>query len=248
MNVFITGGSSGLGLTLAKLYLADGHRVGICDLDGESYKKVYKEGEISFYQVNVVDRDRICNAVADFASDGGLDLIIANAGLATGVKSTIPDFDKGRAIIDVNLTGVWNTFEAASKIMLPQKKGHLVAISSLAALNGFPGTAIYSATKAAVKVLCESLHVDLRHSGIDVSAICPGFLQTPFTDINAHPMPFRLPIEKAAKMIKRGIEKKKIAYLLPWQMATIATILHTIPRSWYAWLMRSKLFNFSSSS
>lgn len=248
MNIFITGGTTGIGLALAKLYLEEGHRVGICGRNIEKFpveiKNKYKL--LKSYQVNVVNREELRAAILDFVDGGDLDIIIANAGRSVGAKSKTPQFSVANDIIDINVKGVLNTFEIALELMLPKKKGQLVATASVAGFMGLPGAGAYSASKAAVLKLCESYAIDLKKFGISVTAIAPGFIDTPLTQQNNHKMPFLMSSEKAARLIKSAIEKRKVLYLFPLRMKIIVTILEKMPRSWYRYLMGIKMFNYSS--
>jgi short-subunit dehydrogenase len=123
-----------------------------------------------------------------------------------------------------------------------------VAISSIAGYNGLPGVSAYSATKAAVQRLCESLHLDLRQFNIHVTAICPGFVETPLTATNRHSMPFLVKAPKAAKLISRAIDKKKMVYAFPFFFATFVRILGILPRTWYRAFMSLKAVNYSKES
>jgi short-subunit dehydrogenase len=247
VNIFITGGTTGIGLALAKLYLEEGHRVGVCARNLEKFpveiKNKYKL--LKCYQVDVVNREELRAAILDFSA-GNLDIIFANAGRSVGAKSKTPQFSVANDIIDINVKGVLNTFETALELMLPHKKGHLVATASVAGFMGLPGAGAYSASKAAVLKLCESYSIDLKKFGIDVTAIAPGFIDTPLTQKNNHKMPFIMSSEKAAKLIKRAIEKKKVLYVFPLRMKILVALLEKMPRSWYRTLMGLKFLNYSS--
>ena len=247
MNIFITGGTTGIGLALAKLYLEEGHRVGICARNMSKFpveiKNKYKL--LACYEVDVTKREDLYKAINDFAPTE-LDIVIANAGRSVGVKSKTPQFSVANEVIDINVKGVLNTFDIALEIMMPRKKGHLVATASVAGFVGLPGAGAYSASKAAVLKLCESYSLDLRKWGIDVTAIAPGFVDTPLTQKNNHKMPFMMSAEKAAKLIKRAIEKKKVLYVFPFRMKIAVAFLDKMPRSWYRMLMNIKMFNYSS--
>ena len=246
MNIFITGGTTGIGLALAKLYLEEGHRVGICARNLSKFpveiRNKYKL--LSCYEVDVTNREELHKAINDFAPVE-LDMVIANAGRSVGVKSKTPQFSVANEIIDINVKGVLNTFDIALEIMLPRKKGHLVATASVAGFMGLPGAGAYSASKAAVLKLCESYSLDLRRHGINVSAIAPGFIDTPLTQKNNHKMPFLMSAEKAAKLIKRALEKKKVLYVFPFRMKIVVSILDKMPRSLYRMLMNLKFLNYS---
>ena len=246
MKVFITGATTGIGLEVAKLYLSEGHQVALCGRElgklPSEFEPIYPKSKL--YQVDVLEKEKLASFITEF-SQGELDLVIANAGISMGVKSRLPDFDSWRRVIDTNIHGVINTFEPALKIMIPKKKGHLVAMSSVAGFNGLPGAGPYSASKAAVKTFSESLSIDLKREGIDVTTICPGFIDTPLTRKNPHPMPWLMDVTKGAKLIKKAIDKKKAIYLFPWQMKIVVLFLSYLPRSLYKFIMTVKLFNFS---
>lgn len=246
-SVFITGGTTGMGLELAKIYLKAGWKVGVCGRDPLKFKEgfAYLDGELHYFQVDVTNREALQKAIADFSSSIGLDLLIASAGISFPHKTKIPDFERSYYMVQVNLLGVMYAFEAALKVMLPKKSGHLVAISSVAGFNGLPGVSAYSATKSAVTKYCESLSLDLSDYGIDVTSIHPGFVDTPLTRVNPHPMPFKQTASEAAKKIARAIEKKKMHYSFPFAFSLVVKFLSLLPRTWYKRLMKIKLFNFS---
>ena len=231
---------------MAKLYLEEGHRVGICARNLSKFpseiRNKYKE--LHCYEVDVTNREELYHAIYDF-SPVELDMVIANAGRSVGVKSKTPQFSVANEIIDINVKGVLNTFDIALEIMLPRKKGHLVATASVAGFMGLPGAGAYSASKAAVLKLCESYSLDLKRHGINVSAIAPGFIDTPLTQKNNHKMPFLMSAEKAAKLIKRALEKKKVLYVFPFRMKIVVSILDKMPRSLYRLIMNLKFLNYS---
>lgn len=243
MRIFITGGSTGIGMYLARLYLKEGHEVGVCARSQEKFDRSFADLDpeerkhLQFFSVEVTEREKMLQCIQKF-SQAGLDLIIANAGISMGQKSAVPDFLRARAVIETNVLGVLNTFEGALPLFMKQKGGHLVAIASVAGLAGFPGTAAYSASKSAVITLCETFSIDLHQYGITTSCICPGFIDTPLTQSNTHAMPFLLSLETGARLIKRAIDQKKEFYAFPWQMKILTGILYHLPRTCYRKLMR----------
>lgn len=251
MNIFITGGTSGMGAALALSYLKDGHTVGVCGRSVERFTKAKESlfGEYSknlfFYQADVSDYQQLKTAVEKFVGTGKLHLMVAGAAIPTGKKSRVPNFAVAEEMLKINGLGVLNTFHVAFDLMR-ESGGQVAAISSVAAFNGFPGVAPYSASKAFVKNLCESYGLDWLHFGINVTCICPGFVDTPFTQINNHKMPFLMSAEKAASLIKTAIERKKFLYVFPWRMYLIVVIFSIIPRSLYRRVMTLKMFNYSS--
>lgn len=247
MKVFITGGTTGLGLELARKYRTDGWLVGVCGRDlSKLPEDVANDEMIKGYSADVKDRARMREVIEEFAQ-GELDLIIANAGRSVGKKTTMPDFEASRDVIEINVMGVLNTFEPAIELMIKQNRGHIVAIASVAGMVGLPGAAPYSASKAAVLKLCESYSLDLKRFNIDVTVIAPGFVDTPLTRKNNHPMPFLMDAPKAARLMKAAIDKKKVRYLFPWQMKLVMETLSRLPRCLYRRIMGIKKFNYSSN-
>lgn len=245
--VFITGGTTGIGMELAKYYLGKGWKVGVCGRDRHKFDEnfIAHRDNVTFYQVDVSERSDIKAAIADFSKSIGLDLLIANAGIGYKLKTKLPDFEYSYKMVQVNLLGVMYSFEAALDVMIPRGKGQLVAVSSVAGYNGLPGVSAYSATKAAVQKYAESLHLDLKQFNINVTTICPGFVDTPLTQANHHPMPFMMKAPKAARLIARAIEKKKMIYAFPFFFASVVRILSMLPRTWYRFIVSKKMFNYS---
>ena len=246
-SVFITGGTTGIGMELAKLYLSQGWKVGVCGRDRKKFEENFTahRDNISFYGVDVSERTELKAAIADFSKSIGLDLLIANAGIGYKFKTKLPDFEYSYKIVHINLLGVMYSFEAALEVMIPSGKGQLVAMSSIAGYNGLPGVSAYSATKAAVQKYAESLHLDLKPFNITVTTICPGFVVTPLTESNHHSMPFIMKAPKAAALIARAIEKKKMIYAFPFIFASIVRMISMLPRTWFRFIMTKKIFNYS---
>jgi len=242
-SIFITGATTGIGFELAKLYVKEGYRVGVCGRDLSKLADPYRS-RFSCYEVSVTDEQKLRESIEDFAK-GGLDIIMANAGISHGSKTKMPNFAATRRIFDINVYGVFNTFAPAIDIFAKQGHGHLVATASVAGFVGLPGAAAYSASKAAVISLCESYCLDLKGAGIDVTTICPGFIDTPLTQKNDHSMPFLMPVEKGARKIKNAIDKKKKLYVFPWQMALVIHTLRRMPRSCYRFIMQLPFANYS---
>lgn len=248
-SVFITGGTTGMGMELAKYYHNQGWKVGVCGREKSKFDEHFETyPDVTFYCVDVSNREELRQAIQDFSKTIGLDLLIANAGIGYRYKTQIPDFEFSYKMVHINLLGVMYAFEAALDIMVPRGKGQLAAVASIAGYNGLPGVSAYSATKAAVQKYCESLHLDLRRFGISVTTINPGFVDTPLTQTNTHPMPFLMTAPKAAKLIARAIEKKKMVFAFPFVFSSIVRFLGILPRTWYRALFSFKTFNYSKES
>ena len=248
LNIFITGGTSGIGLAIALEYLQRGERVGVCARSADKFLALSNFENAHFYKVDVTKREEVESAILEFSHGVSLDIVLASAGLSFSKKTQIPNFQVSREIIDTNIHGVLNTFEPALKVMLPQKSGQLVAIASVAGLCGFPGVSAYSASKAAVMKLCEGYQVDLTSLGISTTCIAPGFVDTPLTQKNHHKMPFLVSSEKAGKLIVKAIDKKKKLYTFPWFFGSILRIFSILPRPIFLRLMTLVPFEYAKDS
>ncbi|MCO4793671.1 MAG: SDR family NAD(P)-dependent oxidoreductase [Bacteriovoracaceae bacterium] len=239
-NVLITGGTSGLGLETANHYLRDGHTVAVTSFEDEKVARQTISDSIIYYQADVNDTEAMKEIIYDFKKKvGRVDVVVANAGISMD-KSKVPDFDRGRKVIQTNVIGVLNTFEPAIEIMKSQKSGQLAALSSIAGtIGGLPGMAIYGASKSAVYTLCESLEIDLHEFGIKVTTLAPGFIDTPMTKHLTHAMPFKMTQKRAGEHIYHALSERKGLYLFPLPMKFVSAVLRRLPRKTYKFLMRS---------
>jgi NAD(P)-dependent dehydrogenase (short-subunit alcohol dehydrogenase family) len=173
-------------------------------------------------------------ATAFIARFGPPSIVIANAGISRGTLTGHPeDLAVFRAMLDVNVQGIVNTFDPFLPAMRAVRAGALVGIASLAGFRGLPGAGAYSASKAAAIAYLESLRIELRGTGIAVITICPGYVATPMTEKNPYPMPFRIGADRAARLIARAVARRRRFYVLPWPMALVGRALRLLPRSLY---------------
>lgn len=232
--VFITGASSGLGRGLAKRYLAEGAIVGGCGIEQASDFDC--PAGLQYQTADVRERSQVKQMIADFAkTHGQLDLLIAFAGI-NHPKSAVPDWDRAHAVMQINLMGLMNALESAIEQMLTQQSGQIVGIGSLSGLVGLPGMASYGASKAATIAMLESLDVDLRPKGIDVTTVTPGFIDTPLTRSNPHKMPFMLSEEEAVNRIYKAILKRKRYVSFPQPLSGVMELMRRLPRGLYRWI------------
>ncbi len=245
-SVFITGGSSGIGLELAKLYASAGHETAVCSFEPEAAARPAVPPGIRYYQADVTDAPALRAALEDFAAQAGrLDLVVANAGISMR-KAAIPDFERGRRVIMTNVIGTLNTFEPAIALMKAQGGGQLAAVGSVAGtIGGLPGMAIYGASKAAIVTLCESFEIDLHRHGIQVTTLAPGFVDTPMTRENRHKKPFELSQAEAGLRMFDALEARKGLYLFPLPLKVLSSLCSFLPRRLYKAIMKCDLLGFA---
>lgn len=245
-NVFITGGTSGIGLALTKLYLDRGDRVGVLGRDEKKWQSLSFSNHIkcSFHLAVIENKQQVKAAMNDFVKRfGPLDIVIANAGIGNAHKTTLPDFEAAEKILNVNILGTHYTIQAAFELMHPHHRGQITLISSVAGYVGLAGNAAYCAAKSALQRMAESYAIDFDNYGISVMCVNPGFVHTPLTQKNSHRMPFIISATKAASLIAQGIDKKKNWIGFPWPLYGFMSLLSIMPSALYIWL--GKLFKIN---
>jgi NAD(P)-dependent dehydrogenase (short-subunit alcohol dehydrogenase family) len=177
----VTGGGSGIGAALVRAMTARGATIVIADIDEAAAKAVAAElSGVTTVTLDVRDAGAVADVVSQTAAEHGhLDYMFNNAGIAVGGMVEELTLDHWNRVIDVNLRGVIHGVHAAYPIMLRQGSGHIVNTASLAGLVPGPGLAPYDAVKHAVVGLSLSLRAEAAGRGVRVSAICPGFVDTP---------------------------------------------------------------------
>jgi short-subunit dehydrogenase len=113
--------------------------------------------------------------------------------------------------------------------MVARGRGQIAVISSLAGFAAWPGAPAYSASKAAVRVYAEALHGALAHSGVTVTAVCPGFIETPMTAVNGYKMPFMMRPDRAADLIVRGLAAGRPRLCFPLRTYVFAALPGFLP-------------------
>ncbi len=177
---FITGGASGIGLGMAKAFLAEGMKVAIADWSEEHMASAAEElgagDNVLFVKTDVADRDSVKAAAdATIARFGKIHVLCNNAGINGGGTAISSDFDDWDRAMAINLGGVVNGCKIIGKMILAQGEGgHIVNTSSMAGIVPQPGIAAYSASKYAVRGYSESLRIQLAKKGIGVSCLFPG--------------------------------------------------------------------------
>lgn len=177
-RVLITGGTSGLGLALAKLLTSEGARVWGCGHSQESVTEARSMLPISTYSAvvcDVLDYDALKKLVE---SIGQVDVLINSAGIF--LDGLVEDNDVSRisSVIDTNLKGVIYATHAVLKGMKERNEGIIVNVSSTAGLKGKPNQAVYAASKYGVTGFTESLKIDLKGTKVDVLGFYPSKMNT----------------------------------------------------------------------
>lgn len=239
-TTFLTGASSGIGRSLARRLAAAGERVALVARRMELLESLAAEiegsgGRALAIRCDVTDREQVRAAVREAESAlGPLDRLIANAGAAEVTRVAAFDAEHVERQLRLNVLGAVYGIEAVLPGMLARRSGHLVAVSSLAGYRGVPGAAAYSASKAALSNLMESLRVDLRGSGVAVTLIVPGFVRTkPSQKAKKKNRPFRMGVEPASERIHRAIEARVAVCAFPLPLVALAWLGRALPAGLY---------------
>jgi NADP-dependent 3-hydroxy acid dehydrogenase YdfG len=234
----LTGASSGIGRSLARRLADDplallARRKGLLDTLAAEIEAA--GGQALALPCDVTDRAQVAAAVAAAqARFGPIERLIANAG---GGRSTdVRRFAAAEIeeILRLNVLGVANCIEAVLPGMLARRQGHIVVTSSLAAWRGLPGAASYSAAKAALTAMMESLRIDLAPHGIDVTVLAPGFVRT---RSEKRRKPFQVDLEAATARMARAIRARRRSYAFPLPLVLALGFGRLLPAPLYDRLM-----------
>jgi len=227
-SAIITGASSGIGLALARELAARGYDLGLAARRIETLDELKREltgasgardVRVETRALDVRDLTAVHVAIRDMAAAlGGLELVVANAGIARNRHVGSGDFERDVETIETNLLGAMATVDAAAELFKEAGRGHIVALSSVAAYRGLPGLAAYAASKAGLAVYMEAARAELRRFGVQVTTLFPGYIDTPLNQDVAS-RPFLVSAESGAKriadLVERGVRTSTVP-VLPW--------------------------------
>lgn len=224
--VLVTGGAGGIGAAVARRLRARGAHLVLVDVDAPPLRELAVElgGDEHVVAVSADVRDfaameaAVARGVEKF---GGIDIVVANAGIASYGSVLMVDPAAFRRVIDVNLVGCFHTVRAALPSVI-ERRGYVLIVSSLTAHIAMPGLAAYSATKAGVEQFANALRLEVAHLGVDVGSAHMSWIDTPlvresFTELPAGeraraalPNPLRktTSVQKCAARFERGIERR----------------------------------------
>jgi short-subunit dehydrogenase len=235
-SILITGASSGIGRAVARAYAEPGRRLTLVGRNAERLTAVAAEcmakGAISeIANLDVRDREQMWRRLRELDARHQFDLVLANAGIATGLKpgQFTENPDAVRGTIATNLFGVLNTVEPLLEPMRARGVGQIALVSSIAAIRGLPYSPAYCASKAAVHLYAESLRGNLEPHGVIVSLICPGFVHTPMNEKLVAAKPLAISDEKAARIIRRGLDRGRALIAFPRLLYLGARFMSFLP-------------------
>ncbi|SRX94973.1 putative oxidoreductase [Mycobacterium tuberculosis H37Rv] [Mycobacterium shimoidei] len=224
--VFITGGAGGIGAELARRLHAKGAKLVLTDLDRVQLETLARElGDDRVLTVVADVRDLAAmQSAADAAVErfGGIDTVVANAGIISHGSVLHVDPEAFRRLIDVNVLGVFHTVRAALPSVI-ERRGYVLIVSSMAAYTAAPGLAPYNASKAGVELFANALRLEVAHLGVAVGAAHMLWIDTPMVQdsraefsafsemLSRLPFPFNrtTSVHTCAQAFVKGIERRK---------------------------------------
>jgi short-subunit dehydrogenase len=230
--VWIIGASSGIGAALARELAARGATLALSARRKDELEQLNHElgDRHNVFALDTTDAaTTLRTAKAIRAAFGRIDRVVFLAAAYAPMKIGALDLAVTKGIVDINLTGAFNLVHAVLPILKTQPvKGQLALCGSVAGYIGLPGGQPYSATKAAIINLAESLHAECKDV-VDIKLISPGFVRTPLTDKNEFKMPMIIEPAQAAKEIADGLLSKRFEIHFPKRFTVLLKLLQLLP-------------------
>jgi short-subunit dehydrogenase len=229
---WLVGASEGLGRALAHEMSRAGVELVVSARSEERLQELVAElpGRASYVPIDISDRQSVTAAAKEA---GEVDGVVFLAGAYWPMNAKDWDADKVEAMFDINLTGAARLMGAVVPRFVARDAGHIVLTGSLSAYRGLPGAIGYSASKAGLFSLAESLDGDLRDTGVEVQVIHPGFIRTRLTDKNDFRMPGLMEAGDAARVFFRQMGEGRFSSHFPWAFGMVFRLSQLLPHGLY---------------
>ena len=239
--VWITGASTGIGRELALLMANRNMRCAVTARSQDKLAALARSNAlIAVYPGDVTNPGDMASAVDQIESSlGAIDVAVLNAGIWTEMGAHDYDATACERTMRVNYMGVVYAIDALLPRMIERGRGHIVIIASVAGYCGLPRLVAYGPTKAALINHAEALMSELDGTGVHVSVVNPGFVETQMTADNDFPMPFIISVEDAAGKIMRGIESRRFEIAFPWPFVLMLKAARRAAYPLYFWIVRT---------
>ncbi len=235
--MWITGASTGIGREVALQLAAAGVTVAASARSADKLKAIAPS--VHAFPLDVTDRDAVIATVAKIeATLSPIDLALFAAGTYTPLDPSHIDPAEFAHTMSVNYLGVVNCLAAMLPPMRKRRSGRIAWIASVAGYRGLPKAGSYGPSKAALINLAESLKPELELSGVALSVVNPGFVETPMTDRNDFKMPFLMQPADAARLTIKGLADGRFEVAYPWRFVFILKLARVLPYSLFFWLIR----------
>lgn len=235
-RIWIIGASAGIGAALARALAGQGAQVILSARDGDALEGLATEcGGAQALPLDLAQPETLAAVVKRLALEAPLDAIICTAALYDPGRVADIDPVQAEAMVRVNILGMIEVARQCPPLL--RDGGQLVLFGSVAGYIGLPGGQPYSATKAAVNNLAETLAVELAPR-VDVRLVCPGFVQTRLTARNDFAMPAIITPEQAAEAVLRGMQRRGFEINFPLRFTWMMKLVRALPYALSLRLMR----------
>ena len=235
---WLVGASEGLGRALAAELHAAGAQLILSARNADKLKAL--AGDLPGTRALAVDVTDAASVTAAAEAAGPVDGLIYCAGAYDPVTATNWDAAAVERMCEVNFTGGARVLGHVVPGMVARGAGHVVLIGSLAGHGGLPGAIGYGSSKAGLMHLAECLYMDLRHKGIKVQVVNPGFIRTRLTDKNDFDMPMIMSPEAAARRVRRAMGSRRFATSFPAPFSWLFLFARLLPVPWAARLFPAR--------
>lgn len=237
-NILITGASAGLGRGMAREFARMNRNLALCARRHDLLDELRDELLAAHPGISVVTREldvndhqRVFTVFGELSDElGGLDRIIVNAGSRHGRPVGTGSFELNKQTVETNLVAALAQCEAGLALLRARNCGHLVLISSISALRGFPrNLTAYAASKAGVLTLAEGIRADMLGHPIRVTAILPGYIRTEATEVLAAGR-LMVSTDKGCRLLVRAIEREPVRASVPrWPWSLLGVGMRVMP-------------------
>jgi len=233
-TIIITGASSGIGKAIAIQYASPNTRLFLFGRSKDRLDQTASICRMRLAEVIIIindirDQEITKIQIENICNNYKVDILISSAGISAGTLGKPETAEQVNEIFSTNLNGNLNVIMPALPFMIKNKMGTIVFISSMAGLIGLSSSPSYSASKAAIKSFADALRAYLKQFHVQVSLVIPGYVDTPMTEVNNFPMPFKISAELAAQIIIKGIEKNKGLIVFPKIIYFALKLLNLLP-------------------
>lgn len=261
-RVLITGGASGLGRALAEHWAAKGAKVCIADLNAERAEDTLNEikpyaADAIFCQCDITNQDHVESVRDTLLKEwGGVDVVVNNAGVATGGGIDDESMDQWQWVFDINLFGMVRFTKVFTPLFKQQGRGYFLNVASQAGLTAMPLMGSYCAVKAAVVSFSETLRLELVDENIGVSVLCPAFFRTNLNESMRSGNPVMhsvvdkllergsMTAAQVAQIAYEGVQSGKFVIQTHKEGKQATRLRRWLPESWYLRMMEKETVKF----
>lgn len=233
---WVTGGSTGIGRCVALDLAREGYAVAVTARATDELAQVAQDaadlpGRVVPFPCDVTDAEAMVDTVARIEAElGPIVLALFNAGNYFPTRGERLDVENFTRTYEVNVFGVVHGLVPVVRRMQERRRGQVAVVGSVSSYFGWPTTAAYGATKAALNNMAESLKFDLDKLNIRIQVFNPGFVDTPLTEKNAFPMPALMPADKASMRIVAGLRSGGFETTFPRRFTWFLKFVRLFPQ------------------